>query len=82
MADQAETAELERLRLQLRHLQACRMIPGCWDKRFVDGNFQRDPAELSENQRNQVRRLAYKYRRQMPRELVPERVHLPRASGA
>jgi hypothetical protein len=78
MDNLAALAELDRLREQLRHLQACTMIPGCWDKRFVADTFQKDPAKLTENQRNQVRRLAYKYRRQMPAQLVPNRTNLPR----
>ncbi len=78
MADLDEHLELDRLRKQLRHLQGCSMIPGCFDKRFVRQNADRDPATLTENQRNQVRRLAYKYRRQMPAALVPARVHMPR----
>lgn len=76
MADLVELAEMETLRLTLRHLRDAAMLPGCWDKRFVDDVWQREPASLTQNQRNQVRRLAYKYRKQMPAGLVPARVNL------
>ena len=84
MADLVDMAENDLLRRQLRHLkgESVTMLPGSWDKTFINDVFGKDIATLTENQRNQVRRLAYKYRRQMPRELIPERVHTPRSGGA
>lgn len=80
MADLADLAEHAVLREQMRHLQGCDMQPGSWDKRFINDVFLKEPANLTENQRNQVRRLAYKYRRQMPPNLVPNRVQAPRTA--
>lgn len=72
--------DLVPLREQIKQLRAIvtTLQPGQWDKKFVEDMFTRDAATLTENQRNQVRRLAYKYRCQMPRALVPQKVHLPR----
>jgi hypothetical protein len=70
MADLVDMAEIDTLRDMLRHLQSANMLPGSWDKRFVSDIWQRDPATLTENQRNNVRRLVKKYRRQMPAHLV------------
>lgn len=78
MADLVDQAELARLREQIQALSGCTMIPGSWDKRFVTDMLERSPATLTENQRNQVRRLAYKYRRQMPAAMASNRVNLPR----
>ncbi len=78
MADLVDRAEAAQLRAQIEALAACTMIPGCWDKRFITNVLERSPTALTENQRNQVRRLAYKYRRQLPRTLVPNGVKMPR----
>ncbi len=78
MADLVDQAELAALKEMLKHLAQCTFLPGYWDKRFVRNMHQSDPAKLTENQRNQVRRLAYKYRRQMPAAVVPARVKLPK----
>ncbi len=82
MADLVDQAELAVLREQIQALSGCSMIPGSWDKRFVTDMLERSPAALTENQRNQVRRLAYKYRRQMPQKLLPKSVKMPRQVGS
>ena len=74
-----DQAELDLLWRQLLALACVTMQPGSWDKRFVKQNVLfGKPERLSERQANAVRMLAYKYRRQMPRGLVPSRVKLPR----
>lgn len=78
MGDLVDQAELAQLRAQIEALSSCTMIPGCWDKRFVTSVLSRSASTMTENQRNQVRRLAYKYRRQLPRALVPTGVKMPR----
>jgi hypothetical protein len=70
VSDLVELAENETLRQMLRHLQSTAMQPGCWDKRFVSDVWQRDPATLTQKQKDTVRRVAGKYRRQLPKELV------------
>lgn len=79
VADLVDQAELKRLQEQLRHLHAAstEMQPGSWDRTFIRDVFEKGVVTLTENQRNQVKRLAYKYRRQMPKELVPARVQMP-----
>ena len=53
----------------------CTMIPGSWAKRFartLASTARANPScELSERQEWWMSELAYKYRRQMPRHLVP-----------
>ena len=66
MNDLVEQAENETLRQMLRHLQGVTMLPGSPDKRFVRDVWQRDPATLTVKQKGYVRRLAFRYRRQLP----------------
>ena len=71
--DLVALAALETLRQQLRHLQGVNMLPGCWDKRFISDVWPRDPATLTAKQKATVERLAWRYRKQMPKELAPLR---------
>ena len=59
---------------RIRVLATLSYLPGSWDKRFVrDVNAIVAAGEsLSPKQRENVDRLARKYRRQMPARLVPE----------
>lgn len=78
-----DQAEQDLLWRQLLGLACVTMLPASWDKRFVRDMVRRGSAAgLTENQRNQVRRLAYRYRRQMSPALVPDRVQLPPRSHA
>lgn len=58
---------------RLRALASVSMIPGIGSKRFVR-EMQRVEvdAPLSDKQRQYITSLAWRYRRQMPRSLVPE----------
>lgn len=82
MVDLVDMAEAEMLAAQLKALHGVTFLPGSWDKRFVRDMHQRDPATMTENQCNQVRRLARKYRRQMPAHLVPAGTNLPKGARA
>jgi hypothetical protein len=57
-------------------LARCRFLPGSWDKSFVRGMVHRArtaPDEpLTEHQAELMRRLAYKYRRQIPQVMQAE----------
>ncbi|WP_337846795.1 hypothetical protein [Sphingomonas sp.] len=59
---------------RVRALAGLSYLPGSWDKRFVrDVNAIVAAGQpLSPKQRENVDRLARKYRRQMPARLVPE----------
>lgn len=70
MADLVELAEHETMRRMLRHLQSATMLPGSFDKRFVADVWQRAPSSLTPKQTAYARALVWKYRRQMPAELV------------
>jgi hypothetical protein len=70
MSDLVDLAEHEALRAMLRHLQSATMLPGSFDKRFVGDVWQRAPASLTPRQVAFVKRLVWKYRRQMPAELA------------
>ncbi len=56
-------------------LARCKFLPGSADKRFAHDMASRaqlkDPPALSERQGQYLKDLAYKYRRQMPADLVP-----------
>jgi hypothetical protein len=68
--DLVEMAEHETMRQMLRHLQSATMLPGSFDKRFVADVWQRAPAMLTPKQSAFVKRLVWKYRRQMPADLA------------
>jgi hypothetical protein len=70
MPDLVDLAEHETMRQALRHLQSATMLPGCFDKRFIGDVWQRDPATLTPKQAAFVKKLVWKYRRQMPAELA------------
>lgn len=55
-------------------LGRCTFIPGCWDKSFCHAMATRaaraDHADLSERQRDNLLRMAHKYRRQLSAEVI------------
>lgn len=62
--------KLDRMRVALGQ---CTFLPGCSHKRFAR-DIQYVPAEkLTERQRRHLVRLAWRYRRQMPWDLVPSK---------
>lgn len=63
--------DLDLLPRQIVALGRCVFLPGSPPKRFVRQIQGVDPARLSEAQRHHVVRLSYRYRRQMPDDLVP-----------
>ena len=59
----------EKERGLVQALASCRFLPGSWDKRFV-----KDMAAqtlVTEKQAQQIARLAWKYRRQIPPAIRP-----------
>lgn len=56
-------------------LEKCSFLPGSFDKRFSRdiASAVRANASLTPRQVETINRLAYKYRRQMPADLVPAR---------
>jgi hypothetical protein len=56
-------------------LARCTMLPGTWDKRFVRSvaAIAASGVSMTDKQVEQVDRLAWKYRRQLPVRLVPEK---------
>ena len=54
-------------------LSQCSFLPGSAPKRFARQVSQMPLENISEGQRRHVIRLAYRYRRQMPRDLVPSK---------
>jgi hypothetical protein len=64
-------AEAALLARQVAALARAMMPPGCWDKRFVRDVAGRDAATLTDKQKAAVQRLLWKYRRQLPKHLVP-----------
>ena len=52
-------------------LACCSMLPGSGQKRFVHSVRGLDPARLTERQRAYLDLLAWTFRRQLPRDLVP-----------
>lgn len=52
-------------------LARCTFLPASWDKRFVQSVWGQDHDTLTPLQVATVDRLAWKYRRQMPKPLVP-----------
>ena len=57
-----------------RALAACTFPPGSWDKRFARDMAARSTTDLgfTERQRVHLLRLAHKYRRQMPTEILED----------
>lgn len=55
----------------LQALARCTFLPGSAHKRFVRDVAASDPTKLTWRQWAYVRRLAWRYRRQMPARLVP-----------
>jgi hypothetical protein len=54
-------------------LGRCTFLPASSDKRFARSLAVMPADRITERQRRHVIRLAWKYRRQMPRDLVPSR---------
>ena len=57
-----------------RALGGCTFLPASWDKRFARALAMMPADKITERQRRNVIRLAWKYRRQMPDDLVPSRM--------
>lgn len=61
--------------LTAQALENCAMLPGCTDKRFARDMAKRsrtpNPKPLTDRQAANLERLAYRYRRQLPADLVP-----------
>jgi hypothetical protein len=66
----ADLATLDRMR---RALGECTFLPGSSHKRFARQVAAMRLEAISEKQWRHVIRLAWRYRRQMPRELVPSK---------
>jgi hypothetical protein len=60
-----------RFDLTRRALSQCTFLPGSAHKRFARQVAQQPLETVSEKQRQHVIRLAWRYRRQMPLELIP-----------
>jgi hypothetical protein len=60
----------DQMRTALAH---CTFLPGSPPKRFARQVSQMPLENITEGQRRHVIRLAYRYRRQMPRDLVPSK---------
>ena len=56
-----------------RALGRCTFLPASWDKRFARALAMMPADKITERQRRNVIRLAWKYRRQMPDDLVPSK---------
>ena len=54
-------------------LGRCIFLPASWDKRFARALAEMPEDKITERQRRNVIRLAWKYRRQMPHDLVPSK---------
>jgi hypothetical protein len=63
--------DVDLLPRQIEALGRCVFPPGSPPKRFARQIQGADPGTLSEAQRHHVVRLSYRYRRQMPEDLVP-----------
>ena len=60
------------LKQRMKALQGARMLPESWDKRFVqDVCHWRQTMWMTDRQKAQIERLCWRYRRQLPVELVP-----------
>jgi hypothetical protein len=64
---------LRRFELMRTALSLCTFLPGTAHKRFVRQVSQMPLEKITEGQRRHLIRLAYRYRRQMPREHVPSK---------
>ena len=76
MAEPAKFPSQEAMRrfdLMRMALAECTFPPGTPPKRFARQVAQMPLENITEGQRRHVIRLAYRYRRQMPRDLVPSK---------
>lgn len=76
MPEPAQFASREAMRrfdLMRTALSHCTFLPGSPPKRFARQVAQMPLENVTEGQRRHVIRLAYRYRRQMPRDLVPSK---------
>jgi hypothetical protein len=64
---------MRRFDLMRTALAQCTFPPGSPPKRFARQVSQMPLENISEGQRRHVIRLAYRFRRQMPRDLVPSK---------
>ena len=65
-------ADAKLVERRLEALRKATMIPGSGDKLFVRVMSAMLPESLSEQQQRRLVRLTWKYRRQLPRPLVPD----------
>jgi len=56
--------------VMLAALVRCTFLPASWDKRFVNGMFDRDITKATDRQRATIVRLVHRYRRQIPTEVI------------
>ena len=68
---EAERERLRVLRARMTGLQACSLLPGSADKRFIRETCCREPGTLSDRQTAYIEILAWKYRRQLPPGVAP-----------
>ncbi len=68
---QADSNELLVMAMRMRALLRVTMLPSQPDKRFVRNVCGKHPRDLTERQIEHVDRLAWRYRRQLPKDVAP-----------
>ena len=74
-----EGSQIDRMR---KALAKCTFLPGSSHKRFARQVAQTHPEKVTEKQVRHIIRLAWRYRRQMPFDLIPSKDAVEALDGA